>query len=405
MPIDVDVEEIDRKDEIAQLREEIESLSAIHRPSASEGEREAATWIDERFRELGLSSRIEPEPAHGTYWLPIGIPAAVASVGGLAALRGHRVAGALLGGLAAASIWDDLIVGMRPLRRALAQKTTYNVVAELGPEDAERTVVLIGHHDAARSGLIFNPAIPRKLNEIFPKSVENIDTSPPLTWPLFAGPALVALGSLINRRGVVKTGTALSVLTQLLMAEIASREVVPGANDNASGVVSLLGVARALKESPPEGLRVVFLSAGSEESLEEGSEAFGKRHFGSLPVESTFFICIDGVASPHLLCLEGEGMMKMFEYPEDAKSLVFKSGEDLGIDIWKGLRLRNATDGLVPLRAGYKCVSIASCTDLKQPVNYHWPTDTPDCLTYDTLHNAVRLVTEVIRRLDRSWVD
>ena len=42
----------------ALLRERLEELEKIHRPSASEGEREAAEWIVERFAEIG----VEAEP-------------------------------------------------------------------------------------------------------------------------------------------------------------------------------------------------------------------------------------------------------------------------------------------------------------------------------------------------------
>lgn len=397
------VEQKERADEIARLREEIEALSAIHRPSASEGELEAAEWIESRFRDLGLQPRIEQESAHGTYWYPIGIPAAVATVGGLAALRGHRLIGAALGALGAASIWDDVTIGKRLLRKRLSNKTTYNVIAELGPKDAERAVVIMPHHDSAHSGFIFNPEFPKKVEQAFPGKIGSIDTSPPLFWPIVGGPMLVALGSLINNRKLIGAGTFASVLTQLAMAEIASREVVPGANDNASGVSTLFSVARAFQDRSPENLKIILASVGSEESFEEGSEAFLARHRDELPRESTFFICVDGVGSPHLTCLEGEGMMKMYEYPEDAKEIVRETADDLGIEMLKGLRLRNATDGIVPLREGYRCVSIASCTELKQPVNYHWPTDTPDCITYETVHDTTRLLVGMIERLDASW--
>ena len=49
------------------------SSEVIDRPSASPGEREAAVWIRDRFRALGLDARIEEERAHGTYWWPLGI--------------------------------------------------------------------------------------------------------------------------------------------------------------------------------------------------------------------------------------------------------------------------------------------------------------------------------------------
>src|SRR6478735_5764111 len=63
----------------AKLREVVETLERIERPSASAGEREAAEWIRGRFEALGLPARIEPERAHGTYWWPLGAMTAAAS--------------------------------------------------------------------------------------------------------------------------------------------------------------------------------------------------------------------------------------------------------------------------------------------------------------------------------------
>ena len=54
----------------------LEELSAIERPSASEGEQLAAAWVLERLGELDAEARIEREDAHGTYWWPLGIAAA-----------------------------------------------------------------------------------------------------------------------------------------------------------------------------------------------------------------------------------------------------------------------------------------------------------------------------------------
>src|SRR5215510_3665124 len=94
-----------------RLRSWLEELERIERPSASEGERRAAEWIVERFAELGAEARIEAEPAHGTYWWPLGIGAALGAIGGLAALRGRRLLGAVLGAIGAAGIADDFPPG------------------------------------------------------------------------------------------------------------------------------------------------------------------------------------------------------------------------------------------------------------------------------------------------------
>jgi acetylornithine deacetylase/succinyl-diaminopimelate desuccinylase-like protein len=142
-----------------ELRRLVGELSAIERPSASEGEREAAEWVRDRFGELGTTARIEVEQAHGGYWTPLGLLSALGVAGAIAGRR-SRLLGALLGGVAAAGIWDDVSAGPHRLRRLLPHRPAYNTVAELGPPDAERTVVLVAHHDAAHSGLIFHPAIP-----------------------------------------------------------------------------------------------------------------------------------------------------------------------------------------------------------------------------------------------------
>ncbi|MGI8728065.1 MAG: peptidase M28, partial [Solirubrobacterales bacterium] len=65
---------------------------------------------------------------------------------------------------------------------------------------------------------------------------------------------------------------------------------------------------------------------------------------------------------------------------------------------------RNATDGVFPLNADYQCISMASCTDLKQPSNYHWPTDTPGNVDCGTLARGIRLAEALVRRLDSEWL-
>lgn len=131
----------------------------------------------------------------------------------------------------------------------------------------------------------------------------------------------------------------------------------------------------------------------------EGMQAFARRHFGRLPTESTTVICVDTVGSPHLLALEGEGMVWMNEYPKDLLAEVNDAASELGIYLHPNLRLRNATDGLIALRAGYPTAALASVDDLKVPANYHWPTDTPDNVDYGSVADCARLCRRVLERL------
>jgi hypothetical protein len=380
-----------------ELREHIERLASIERGSASAGEREAAGLVAEELRSLGARVRLEEETVHGTYWWPIGLLTALGAFTG--ALR-SRLAGMLGGGFAATAVANDITGGTLWFRRRfLPQRTAVNVVAEIGREDSERTVVFVAHHDAAHAGIVFHPELPRAVARRFPKLLERTDTTPGTLWGAFGGPLLVALGALLRLRSLRLAGALLSAGYAAAMVDIGVRGVVPGANDNLTGVAVLLSLARSLRDEPLAGTRVILLSTGSEESFMEGMQGFARRHFDTLPRKSTHFVCIDTVGSPYLLLLEGEGMLGVREYPKDFLALIKRAAEDEGIYLWPNLRFRNATDALIALRAGYPSAMIGSVDQYKTPTHYHWPSDTPENVNYDTVADAARLCRAVLARL------
>jgi len=262
--------------------------------------------------------------------------------------------------------------------------------------------VIVAHHDAAHSGLVFHPAIPPLADRL--GLIEKTDTSPPLMAPVVGGPILAALGALTGSRLLARLVVLLGLGSAAAMADIGMRRTVPGANDNGTGVVALLALARRLVDDPPENLRVILLSAGAEESFSEGIKAFGERHFPQLSRESTFFLAVDSIGSPHLLVLRGEGFLKMHEYSPRALKLMDGLAQELGIWLYPNLRLHNGTDGLEPLAAGYETAALCGCTDLKNPANYHWPNDLAENVELGTLADGIRLIEAAARRLDERWL-
>lgn len=136
----------------------------------------------------------------------------------------------------------------------------------------------------------------------------------------------------------------------------------------------------------------------------EGMRGFLRRHGPELPRDRTIVVAVDTLGSPYLTAIRGEGMLRMRDYPRPALELIDSVAEELGVWLFPNLRLRNATDGLIALKAGYMCACIGSVTEYKAPANYHWPSDTADNVRYDTFADAVRLCEGIVRRLDERWL-
>jgi hypothetical protein len=382
--------------EIERLRRTVEHLAEMDRPSASPGEHAAAEWIAGQLSELGASARVETERAHGTYWVPLGLATGLA---GLAGLSRRRILAALVGTAGAATVAEDVSGGPHLLRRLLPRRDTFNVVAEAGDPVASQTVAFVAHHDAAHGGLVFDQRLITLVADRFPDWYGRWETSPQVMQLVMAGPALVAVGAALGARRLGRAGAFLSLFSTVAFADIAVRRTVPGANDNATAVAVLVELARRLREEPVRGVRVLLVSTGSEESFMEGMRGFVARHAAQLARDRTRFVCVESVGSPDLIVIEGEGMLRMRDYPPAMRDLLARGAQRAGVPIRRGLRLGLATDGLISLRAGYPTATLASINAYKFPANYHSPDDTAPNVDYDTVRRAAETCEGVIREV------
>ena len=386
-----------------ELREVIETLAAVERPSVSEGEARAARWIAERLESLGCDVEVDEEPAYGHFWRPLFALTAAGALAGRMVLRGRRRHGSALALLAAAGIADEIALGPYLTRRAVYRRgTTTNVVATAGDRDAERTLVVLAHHDAARAGIAFSQRPQKWLWRRFPDYIASHDTSAPAWFPVIGAPLLVALGGLLGRRGIARTGAVMCGTSALTFADMGMHRSVPGANDNLTAVAMLVELARTFREDPLENLRVLLVSCGSEETLQEGVRAFGRRRFGELPRDRTWFLNIDSVGSSELVPLESEGSLVMRDYDHDFLDFVCESAAEAGVPLRRGSRSWTSTDGCVPLVAGYPTATLVSLTPWKTIANYHSPADTPENVDYGTVEQAVAVAERVARQLGEA---
>lgn len=388
------------------LREVIEALAPLERLAGSEGERQAAEWIAARLELAGAKVTVDTERFHDGFAGMLGNLAAGAAASGAVAAVGSRsrIARSLAGTAAAAAgalIADDISNGRRPWRKAvMEEKTTHNVVAEVGDPAAERTLVVMAHHDAARGGRVFDPRGQALIAERFPGVIERFDTSVPQWWGLLMGPAAVAAGALGGRRGLAAFGAFASAAGAALMHDIERTPVVPGANDNLSGVAVLVAVAEELRAQPVEGLRVLLASCGAEEVLQGGVYGFCDRHLAPLDRERVWLLAVDTVGSPGLVLLEGEGPIVMEDFFDIGwRDLLARVADREGIPMRRGMRSRASTDAVIPSRMGIPTACLVSLNRHKALSNYHQPTDTPDRVSYPTVACAADLTIAAAREL------
>jgi Zn-dependent M28 family amino/carboxypeptidase len=393
----------------ATLREVVQALAPLERGAGEDGEQRAAEWIAERLRAAGCDAEVQAEQfldGYAEVMRALSAASLGAGVTALALAPARRLAGVAAAAVAAA-IADDISNGPRVFRRVSSKpRTTWNVVGACGEPDEPRTLVVLAHHDAARTGAIFDPTFQAWLGEKFPGLVERIDTSFPLWWALLAAPLLVASGALRGRRAPLAGGVAGSAIAVATFADVARSPIVPGANDNLSAVAVLVALAERLRAQPIAGLRVLLASCGAEEVIQGGIYGFARRHFPQLDRERTWFLNLETVGSPKLVLLEGEGPVVMEDYHDRSfRDLVERAATAAGASVQRGLRARNSTDAVLPSRAGYPTATLASVNRYKALANYHLMSDTPENLDYRTVAHALTVTEAVARELAANpWV-
>jgi hypothetical protein len=390
-----------------RLDADIRGLCQFERGSASEGERQAAEWMASRFREMGLEPEMEEFRFYPDYWTDWGAHAALAALAGVAALASPRAAraSALAGALLAASFWGDLHAGYRWFRSIFPARLSYNVLARLPNPRARRVLIVSAHLDAAHSGAVFHPAIASWLVQRFGPFKGQ---GPILQLP-FAAMLAVAGGSLARALGLprwlwrspLRLGVALNAITAALLADIGRSPVVPGANDDATGIAAVLALAQELRRSPPANLEAWFLGVGCEEGGMGGMVAFGRQHFPELSSRQPFILNFEVLGSGKLDVMEGEGFLKVYPYHPDAVGLAAEVAREPAFSDVGSRVIRFETDALVPTRYGIPAITIASVNEDGYVSPYHWPTDNPDNIDLGSVERGVAFASRMIELLDQ----
>jgi hypothetical protein len=380
------------------------------RLAGTDAERRAANWLAKRLRDRGRRAEVEPTYVHPQYGLVHAAHCAVGFAGSLAAIAQPAVGFAVV--LATAvSVYLDVNARFYLVRRLFFRRASQNVVSPGKRPEAPARVLICAHYDAARSGAAFDPKRIARGTRLAHRLPVPLGPFRVVFWSL-----AVLLPILGARMAGLDSGlvsllqlppTLILLVGVFLLTDIELSEVVPGANDNASGVATALSLAEELDTKPPQNLDVWLLLTGGEECLWEGMRAFVRARRKRLDRETTYFVVLDSVGSGAIRYETGEGPAVTYEMDPRLVQLceAISTADRENGDRYRAEPLRNGfgTDALPPRLAKFRATAITCLADgALVPANYHRPEDVPDRIDAGALERAHDFSLELVRALDRD---
>ncbi|MFX0140842.1 MAG: M28 family metallopeptidase [Candidatus Hodarchaeota archaeon] len=179
--------------------------------------------------------------------------------------------------------------------------------------------------------------------------------------------------------------------------------VVPGAVDNLSSCVVIVGLGRYInkhKEIIPKNTEIRLISFGCEESGLRGSRRYISAHLEELKKNDTIVVNMDGLETPDMFHVIEYEPTTRTRHSEEVIQKLLKAAELVGIKanrlgagkLEKTLgRLSGGSDAAVFSKANIKAAFLNSADWKRRSSYYHQDTDTPDKIRGGTLENALKI--------------
>jgi acetylornithine deacetylase/succinyl-diaminopimelate desuccinylase-like protein len=361
---------------LASLREDVEALAAMERRSASAGERESARWCAERLRGAGAGDvRVESFRYQHSFGHVQAAHFAAAAAGRLAAA------------LALLSFELDYSGRSQSVRRLFPAGEGANVVARVpGRGDVRRTLVLVAHHDAAHTGLMWHPRLAGA-------GSRDGHTSFALLPELAM--AAVALGPRRLRapaRAVLAVAAALSL-------EVTRGATVPGASDNATGVAAVIELVRHFAADPLHRTDVIAVLPGAEESGMGGMAAWLAA--AQLDASNTLVLGLDTLGAGEPMVCSAEGPLWRVGYRDEDLALADAGARRAGREPPRRFRIGGWTDPVLACLAGVPAISMLSLRG-NAFSDYHLPSDTPENVDWDSVGDCLAIAEATARTFSEA---
>jgi hypothetical protein len=176
-------------------------------------------------------------------------------------------------------------------------------------------------------------------------------------------------------------------------------KVVNGALDNASGVVDIMGAAKAMAQSGLSLKRsVMFICFGGEENGLIGSKLFVSNPVFSKEKTITYVNLDMAGNGTGLEVSAGSTYKDLLNYFISANTQYLHRTIQTSAPVPGEYYGRPRSDGVVFSMAGYRTMSIGTTNSCKK-VYYHLPGDDPDAVTIDIMEDVSKLVYVAITNM------
>ena len=366
------------------------------RGACTEAEGRAADYIRERFAESGLETSVQEFKTITTYSYLYVIYLSVAiACGVLSYWFPYFVAPVAL--IIAALFALDLET-FPLLSRLLPHRVSRNVIGEMPSESGEVRLVVVAHYDSARAALSFHPKMVKNFRMSFSMMIGSVFIVAALALSNFIIRAITGSANFWVWVAALVFCAYLLVPLVLMLHREAAMEYTPGANDNASGVVTMLALVDKMGE--PESLLpgVMFVATGAEEVGTAGMIEFLKANGDR--VRDALIVNLDNLGTGHLCYIDCEGMLLPHRSSPVLLWLSWLVTKKKQFPIWQAPYRLLSTDATPALARGYSAMSVMAFDDEGGLPNWHWQSDTVDNVNMENIEVARGFLWNLAKKLD-----
>jgi hypothetical protein len=384
----------------------ITALASAGRGSATAAEARAADYVRARLADLGVvDTRLQAFRGLRSIWLFLALAYGFALIGhaafwvlrrplGAAPALGVSLLAFAFGGYL---MWQKMTFRDYPLRSSLPHGPSQNVVSMLpAAGEARRKLVLNAHLDSHRAVWLFATD---------PLLWFYFATSPLGVYGFFASPLLYGL-SLLTHLPVLAWFGLIPLISHIpawftgVTADLGPYS--PGANDNASAVGTLLGLAEHLRQSPLEHTEIWLVFTGCEETGCDGMVSFLKEYGQTL--KGALLVNLEEVGiGERLVYLRSEGVLRPRRIQPWVEQLIAQVASELGnaVQPVHAAGLGAFTETGVAWEYGFDGVCIMTLRGgTRWPPEWHRLTDQVDRLQPEALEQAHKFVWILLQKLD-----